>query len=206
VIAAAIGTVPIGTMASDSVATTWQRPVLAVALIAIAVAVAAVRVAAPQERLVVVRHGRCRVEGPGLVLLVPGLDRPHRVSMAPQCSNTVVGRALTADGVSVSLVLSVYFHVFDARRAVGVVEQAWVERALDAAVRAELTEVGLAELAAPSRDLIEQITMGANCRLAPIGTSVDGVTVDQVELSVGMDLLRWAGYPVQSARSVSCSG
>jgi regulator of protease activity HflC (stomatin/prohibitin superfamily) len=96
-----------------------------VVVAAVAVAVSA-KVVQPHERLVIFRMGRIAtnaVRGPGLVLLLPILDRALRVDMRPRSSEIVGARMPTADGKAVAVDATIRYQVVDAlKRATNVVD------------------------------------------------------------------------------------
>ena len=82
---------------------------------------ATIRIAADNERIVVLRQGRPhRVRGPGPVLLVPALDRGVAVSVAIGRAAHRCVRATTCDGGAITVQLSLRYRITDPERAVTV--------------------------------------------------------------------------------------
>jgi hypothetical protein len=90
-----------------------------VALAAIALAGASVRILREYERAVVFRLGRViDQKGPGLVLLIPGIDRMVRVSLRTITLRIPHQEVITRDNVPVKVAAVAYFRVIDPRRSV----------------------------------------------------------------------------------------
>jgi regulator of protease activity HflC (stomatin/prohibitin superfamily) len=79
----------------------------------------AVRVVPEYCRVVVFRLGRCRgSRGPGLVLLIPFVDRAVRVDLREEYFDVPPQTCITADNASVSIDFLVYDKVIDPERSV----------------------------------------------------------------------------------------
>ena len=99
---------------------TFLIPVVFIGLMFIA---SAIRVLREYERGVVFRLGRLAgVRGPGLVLLVPIVDRMVRISLRVVTMDVAPQDIITKDNVSVKVNAVVYFRVMDPSRAVNEVE------------------------------------------------------------------------------------
>ena len=89
---------------------------LVVALAGIALAAASVRVLREYERGVVFRLGRViDQKGPGLVLLIPAVDRMVRVSLRTVTLRIPPQEVITRDNVPVRVAAVAYFRVIDPR-------------------------------------------------------------------------------------------
>ena len=99
--------------------------VLILVLFMLALAGASVRVLREYERAVVFRLGRLVGEkGPGLVLLIPGIDRMVRVSLRTRTVGIPPQDVITRDNVTARVDAVAYFRVVDANSAVVSVEDA----------------------------------------------------------------------------------
>jgi len=84
---------------------------------------AAIRVLNEYERAVVFRLGRIiDVKGPGLIILIPVVDRMVRVDMRTITMDVPAQDIITRDNVSIKVNAVVYFRVLDANAAVTEVE------------------------------------------------------------------------------------
>src|SRR4051794_14141322 len=91
----------------------------AISLAAAVLAGASVRVLREYERAVVFRLGRVIDEkGPGLVLLIPAVDRMVRVPLRTVILRIPPQEVITRDNVQVRVAAVSYFRVIDPRRAV----------------------------------------------------------------------------------------
>jgi regulator of protease activity HflC (stomatin/prohibitin superfamily) len=88
-----------------------------IAFVAVAVVVflaTAIRVVDEYKRLVVFRLGRCiGARGPGLVLLIPFVDRPVMVDMREQVREIPAQTSITKDNAPISIDFLWYYKVFD---------------------------------------------------------------------------------------------
>jgi regulator of protease activity HflC (stomatin/prohibitin superfamily) len=96
---------------------------IALGFIGIMLLASAVRVLREYERGVVFRLGRLAgVRGPGLVLLVPIIDKMVKISLRVVTMDVAPQDIITKDNVSVKVNAVVYFRVMDPSRAVNEVE------------------------------------------------------------------------------------
>jgi regulator of protease activity HflC (stomatin/prohibitin superfamily) len=92
-------------------------------VIGLTVAAASVRVLREYERAVVFRLGRLMDQrGPGLVLLVPSIDRMVRVSLRTVTLTVPPQETITRDNIPVRVTAVAYYRVVDANSAVTQVE------------------------------------------------------------------------------------
>ena len=97
--------------------------VCVVAIVTVTLTAASVRILREYERAVVFRLGRLLGEkGPGLVLLIPGVDRMVRVSLRTVTLDIPPQNLITRDNVPAKVNAVCYFRVIDANRALREVE------------------------------------------------------------------------------------
>jgi len=83
----------------------------------------AIRILNEYERAVVFRLGRIRdVKGPGLIIIIPGIDKVVKVDMRTVTMDVPPQDVITKDNVSIKVSAVVYFRVMDANSAVTNVE------------------------------------------------------------------------------------
>ncbi|MBE9473676.1 MAG: SPFH/Band 7/PHB domain protein [Chloroflexi bacterium] len=88
-------------------------------LIAMALLVTAIRVIPEYQRLVVFRLGRCvGARGPGVVILIPIVDRGVRVDLREQVRDIPHQTSITKDNASISVDFIWYYKVLDATESV----------------------------------------------------------------------------------------
>ena len=87
----------------------------AIGLIGLAIIASAIRIAQEYERLVVFRLGRCVGErGPGLVFLIPFIERAIKVDLREQVREIPHQTSITKDNASIAVDFIWYYKVVDA--------------------------------------------------------------------------------------------
>src|SRR5678815_4548756 len=102
-----------------------QVPVIAIVVVVFAVIILsnAIKVLREYERGVVFRLGRLiRAKGPGIIFLIPIVDRMVRVSLRTVVLDVPPQDVITQDNVSIKVNAVVYFRVLDPRKAIVQVE------------------------------------------------------------------------------------
>src|SRR5574340_1295151 len=83
-------------------------------LIVLVFLASALKIVAEYQRLVVFRLGRCiGPKGPGLVILIPFIDRAVRVDLREQVREIPAQTSITADNAPISIDFLWYYKVFD---------------------------------------------------------------------------------------------
>src|SRR5579884_3077202 len=96
---------------------------IVIAVIAVTAASASIRVLREYERGVVFRLGRLMEQrGPGLILLMPTIDRMVRVSLRTVTLTVPPQEIITRDNIPVRVTAVAYYRVIDPSRAVTEVE------------------------------------------------------------------------------------
>jgi hypothetical protein len=164
--------------------------VLAVVVVtAVALAAASVRVLREYERAVVFRLGRViDQKGPGLVLLIPGVDRMVRVTLRTITLRIPHQDVITRDNVPVKVAAVVYFRVIDPRRSVLEIED-YVAATLQIAQTTLRSILGKAELDAllsEREKLNEHLQQIIDEQTEPWGIKVTIVEIKDVEIPDAM--------------------
>ncbi|MCK5052772.1 MAG: SPFH/Band 7/PHB domain protein [Anaerolineales bacterium] len=90
----------------------------AVGLVGLAIVASAIRIAQEYERLVVFRLGRCVGErGPGLVFLIPFIERAIKVDLREQVREIPHQTSITKDNASIAVDFIWYYKVIDAMQS-----------------------------------------------------------------------------------------
>jgi regulator of protease activity HflC (stomatin/prohibitin superfamily) len=156
-----------------------------VAVAAVALAAASVRVLREYERAVVFRLGRViDQKGPGLVLLIPGIDRMVRVTLRTITLRIPHQDVITRDNVPVKVAAVVYFRVIDPRRSVLEIED-YVAATLQIAQTTLRSILGKAELDAllsEREKLNEHLQQIIDEQTEPWGIKVTIVEIKDVEI------------------------
>ena len=96
----------------------WISPLIVLALLALLVA-SSLRILREYQRGVVFQLGRFwRVKGPGLVILVPGIQQMVKVDLRTVVFEVPTQDVISRDNVSVKVNAVIYFRVVDAERAI----------------------------------------------------------------------------------------
>src|SRR5688572_25592852 len=133
-------------MGADMVIVSVLIVLAVVAVTAAVLAAASVRVLREYERGVVFRLGRVvEQKGPGLVMLIPAVDRMVRVSLRTVTLRIPHQEVITRDNVPVKVAAVAYFRVIDPHRAVLDVED-YVAATLQIAMTTLRSVLGKAEL------------------------------------------------------------
>jgi regulator of protease activity HflC (stomatin/prohibitin superfamily) len=154
-------------------------------LAAAALAAASVRVLREYERAVVFRLGRVIDEkGPGLVLLIPGVDRMVRVSLRTVTLRIPHQEVITRDNVPVRVAAVAYFRVIDPRRSVLDVEDymAATLQIAQTTLRSVLGKAELDSLLAERERLNESLQQIIDEQTEPWGIKVTIVEIKDVEI------------------------
>src|SRR4051812_1988370 len=164
--------------------------VLAV-LVAVAVAFAAgsVRILREYERAVVFRLGRLiNQKGPGLVLLIPGVDRMVRVSLRTVTLNVPPQDVITRDNVPVRVDAVVYFRVIDANNSVLQIENFLkaTSQIAQTTLRSVLGKADLDTLLTEREKLNEDLQQIIDEQTEPWGIKVTTVEIKDVGIPQGM--------------------
>jgi regulator of protease activity HflC (stomatin/prohibitin superfamily) len=150
-------------------------------LLALAGLALSVRVLKQYERAVVFRLGRVgeQARGPGLIWIVPVLDRVHRVSLRIVTMPIQSQGIITKDNVSIDVSAVAYFRVEDPIRSVVAIEnvQAAINQIAQTTLRAVVGRHTLDET------LSETDTINSNIReILDVQTEEWGIKVTTVEL------------------------
>ena len=97
----------------------FSLPMIVVIVLVVMFLASAIRILNEYERAVVFRLGRIRdVKGPGLIIIIPGIDKVVKVDMRTITMDVPPQDVITKDNVSIKVNAVVYFRVVDANAAV----------------------------------------------------------------------------------------
>jgi regulator of protease activity HflC (stomatin/prohibitin superfamily) len=161
--------------------------VIVVVLAAIGVSAlgASVRVLREYERGVVFRLGRLMPpRGPGLILLMPTIDRMVRVSLRTVTLTIPPQETITRDNIPVRVTAVAYYRVIDATRAVIEVENvhAATVQIAQTTLRSVLGGVDLDTLLSEREHLNEALQRIIDSQTEPWGVKVTTVEIKDVEI------------------------
>ena len=145
----------------------------------------AVRILREYERGVVFRLGRLvGSKGPGLILLIPIIDRMVKVALRVVAMDVPPQDVITRDNVTVKVNAVLYFQVMDSERAIVAVEQYLfaTSQMAQTSLRSVLGEHDLDDLLANREKINQQLQGIIDERTDPWGIKVVAVEVKDVDL------------------------
>jgi regulator of protease activity HflC (stomatin/prohibitin superfamily) len=155
----------------------------------VALAAASVRVLREYERAVVFRLGRLIGQrGPGLVLLVPGIDRMVRVSLRTVTLNVPPQDIITRDNVTARVDAVAYFRVVDPNASVVDIEDAFTatSQIAQTTLRSVLGKADLDALLGERERLNEDLQQIIDEQTEPWGVKVTTVEIKDVGIPSSM--------------------
>ena len=146
---------------------------------------ASVKVLREYERGVIFRLGRLiATKGPGLILLIPLIDRMVRVDLRTVTLNVPPQEVITRDNVPSRVNAVAYFRVVDANRAIVEVENYLIatSQIAQTALRSVLGKAELDQLLAERERLNEELQRIIDESTEPWGVKVTAVEIKDVEI------------------------
>jgi regulator of protease activity HflC (stomatin/prohibitin superfamily) len=161
----------------------------AAAFLAVILLAAAIRILREYERAVVFRLGRLiGAKGPGLILLIPVIDRMVRVDLRTVTLSIPPQEVITRDNVPARVNAVAYFHVVDASKAIVDVEHflAATSQISQTTLRSVLGKAELDALLAERERLNQNLQQIIDDQTEPWGVKVTTVEIKDVEIPKGM--------------------
>jgi len=186
-----------------SVLTTIAVIVVVLAAVAVSLAAASIRILREYERAVVFRLGRLLGEkGPGLVLLIPGIDRMVRVDLRTVTLDIPPQNLITRDNVPAKVNAVCYFRVIDAARAVVDVERYLqaTSQIAQTTLRSVLGKADLDTLLSEREQLNEALQQIVDDHTDPWGIKVTTVEIKDVEIPSAMQRAMALGAEAERER------
>ena len=159
--------------------------VVVLLFLALIAAAASVRVLREYERGVIFRLGRLiATKGPGLILLIPFIDRMVKVELRTVTLSVPPQEIITRDNVPCRVNAVAYFRVVDQNRAVVEVENYLVatSQISQTALRSVLGKAELDQLLADRERLNEELQKIIDESTEPWGVKVTAVEIKDVEI------------------------
>ena len=158
-------------------------------LVVLAILAYSIRIVREYERIVVFRLGRLiGAKGPGIVFVIPIIDRIQVVDLRIHVVDVPKQRVITRDNVEVSVDAVVYYRVFDPIKAVMTIRNYHYGVAMLAqtTLRDVLGQVDLDELLSKREELNKKIQRILDELTDPWGIKVTAVTIKEVVLPEGL--------------------
>ena len=160
-------------------------PFLFVLFLVVAFLANAIRILPEYERGVLFRLGRVKkVRGPGIVIIIPGIDKLVRVSLRIVAMDVPPQDVITHDSVTVKVSAVIYFRVVDAVRAVVEMENYLyaTSQLSQTTLRSVLGQVDLDELLANRDKINRELQEILDRQTEPWGVKVSTVEVKNIDL------------------------
>ncbi|HEV2054623.1 MAG TPA: slipin family protein [Methylomirabilota bacterium] len=175
----------------------WTLGLIPVVVIAFFVLLNSVRILREYERAVIFRFGRQSPAiinpggdgtGPGLILLIPFVDKMVKVSLRTVVMDVPPQDVITRDNVSVKVNAVIFFRVLDANKAVISVEDYLyaTSQMAQTTLRSVLGQQELDDLLASREKINEELTRIIDQHTTPWGVKVAAVEVKNVDLPQDM--------------------
>ncbi len=153
----------------------------------------AVKILREYERAVIFRLGRLSMaligkNGPGIVILIPGIDKMEKVSLRTITKDVPAQDVITRDNVSIKVNAVIYFRVLDPEKAITEVEdflQATHQLA-QTSLRSILGQVELDDLLINRDKINEDLQVLLDQQTEPWGIKVSMVVIKNVDLPLEM--------------------
>lgn len=158
----------------------WTLLVIVLILLA-----AMIRILREYERGVIFRLGRLiGIKGPGLILLIPFIDRMVKVSLRVVAMDVPPQDVITRDNVSVKVNAVVYFRVMDPGKAIVEVQDYLyaTSQIAQTTLRSILGEVELDDLLSKREELNHKLQRIIDEQTDPWGIKVTAVEIKHVDL------------------------
>jgi regulator of protease activity HflC (stomatin/prohibitin superfamily) len=158
---------------------------ITVVFLGILLLTSAIKILREYERGVIFRLGRCiGQKGPGLILLIPGVDKMVKVPLRTVTMDVPTQDVITRDNVTVKVNAVIYFRVLDATRAVLQVENYLyaTSQIAQTTLRSTLGESELDDLLSKREKINQELQMVIDRHTEPWGIKVSTVEVKNVDL------------------------
>ena len=167
-----------------------QFPTIVVAIIVFTVFIlsSAIRILREYERGVIFRLGRLigggGIKGPGLILLIPVIDRMVKVSLRTVVLDVPPQDIITQDNVSIKVNAVVYFRVVEPQKAIVQVENflAATSQISQTTLRSVLGQSELDDLLSQREKINHRLQQIIDSQTDPWGVKVSNVEVKQIDL------------------------
>ncbi len=159
--------------------------VIAVVILVALFLSAAIRILNEYERGVIFRLGRViKAKGPGLIILIPIIDKMVKVSMRLVAMDVDPQDVITRDNVSVKVNAVIYFRVIDPIKAIVEVEQYnyAMSQLAQTTLRSVCGQAELDELLSAREKINEQLQVILDTHTDPWGLKVATVELKHIDL------------------------
>ncbi len=157
--------------------------------LAIVLLSASLKVVKEYDRGVIFFLGKCTgVRGPGLIILIPVLERMTKVTLRTITMNIPSQKIITKDNVSIDIAAVAYYHVVDAKKSVISIEDVYsaVNQISQTTVRNVIGQFMLDELLSQTTQINKKIKDVIDSHTEPWGVQVTAVEIKDIFLPDNM--------------------
>lgn len=147
------------------------------------------RVVKEYDRGVIFFLGKCTgVRGPGLIILIPLLERMTKVALRTVTMDIPSQKIITKDNVSIDIAAVAYYHIVDAKKSVISIEDVYdaVNQISQTTVRNVIGQFMLDELLSQTVDINQKIKDVIDSHTEPWGVQVTAVEIKDIQLPENM--------------------
>jgi regulator of protease activity HflC (stomatin/prohibitin superfamily) len=151
--------------------------------------ISGVRIAQEYERGIIFFLGRFTgVRGPGLIILIPLLERMVKVSLRTVTMEIPSQKIITKDNVSIDIAAVAYYHIVDPQKSVIAIENVYtaVNQISQTTVRNVIGQFTLDQLLSKTLDINTQIKNVIDTHTEPWGVQVTAVEIKDIVLPDNM--------------------
>ena len=158
-------------------------------LLIVIVLASSLRVIKQYERAVIFFLGKYTgTRGPGLIILIPVLERMTRVYLRTVTMDIPTQKIITKDNVSIDIAAVAYYHIVDPSKSVIAIENVYqaVNQISQTTVRNIVGRFSLDQLLSQTGDINEQIKNVIDAHTEPWGAEVTAVEIKDIVLPDNM--------------------
>lgn len=157
--------------------------------IVVILAALSLKVVKEYDRGVIFFLGKCTgVRGPGLIVLIPILERMTKVTLRTITMNIPSQKIITKDNVSIDIAAVAYYHIVDPKKSVLAIENVYdaVNQISQTTVRNVVGRFSLDNLLSQTSDINIQIKDVIDAHTEPWGAQVTAVEIKDIVLPDNM--------------------
>ena len=158
-------------------------------IVVVLLAAASLRVVKEYDRGVIFFLGKCTgVRGPGLIILIPILEKMTKVTLRTITMNIPSQKIITKDNVSIDIAAVAYYHIVDPKKSVVAIENVYdaVNQISQTTVRNIVGRFSLDQLLSQTGDINVQIKDVIDAHTEPWGAEVTAVEIKDIVLPDNM--------------------
>ena len=158
-------------------------------VLVVVILIAGIKVVTEYQRAVIFRLGRLvGARGPGLIYVIPIIERMVRVGLRTVTMNIPSQKIITKDNVSIDIAAVAYYHVVDSQKSVVAIENVHdaVNQISQTTVRNVVGQFMLDQFLSQTIDINEKIKNVIDVHTEPWGVQVTAVEIKDVTLPENM--------------------